>query len=335
MILISKSILNPRSSILGRPTSCHAVSPHPGERCHIPYIAGIKPIRYYSRVRFENISYPHFLALSLALHLALLALFWRAPFSAAPSLESISVSFLQDTNLQEARPAEAQKTRTAPPLPAQRSEKPQRAKQPTGARVVQKKPSPPSPPPAQTQTADPLPPPEPPAPIEQTARPVAVEPQPQIDQAVATRGPAQGEASIFRNDAPEKPITKGDLLPGRRDLIGSHRAIPLNTSDVRYASYTQTVKQWIESRWEYPDLAKQYGLQGRVVVEFTIRQNGHIELLSLVRSSGSKLLDEEAVRAIKAAVPFKPFPRSIQETSLRIIAGFIYSDQRLRVSDPQ
>jgi protein TonB len=139
--------------------------------------------------------------------------------------------------------------------------------------------------------------------------------------------------AILKNDQQrEKPITKSDLLPGRRDLLPSQRPIPLNTSDVRYAPYTQHVKQWIESRWEYPDLAKHYGLQGRVVVEFTILQNGQIEFLALVRSSGSKLLDEEAVRAIRAAVPFRPFPRSIQQTSLRIIAGFVYSDQRLLVS---
>ncbi len=146
------------------------------------------------------------------------------------------------------------------------------------------------------------------------------------------RNPEQAQASIFTNDAPERTISKRDLLPEKRDLVANHRAIPLNTSDVRYASYTQMVRQWIESRWQYPDLAKHYGLQGRVVVEFTIRQNGHVEFLELVRSSGSKLLDDEAVRAIKAAVPFRPFPRTIQESSLRIIAGFIYSDQRLRVS---
>jgi protein TonB len=271
------------------------------------------------------------LALSLALHLALLALFAPKPFSAAPVLDPISVSFLQDANLQDAKPAAAQKTRTAPPLAAARRRDSQRSKA-QGAPVVQKQP--PAPPPRQPQPqVDPSPSPEPPLPDNQTARPVPLEPQPQLEPAIATRGSALREASILKNDAPAGPITKSDLLPGRRDLIGNHRAIPLNTSDVRYASYTQTVKQWIESRWVYPDLAKQYGLQGRVVVEFTIRQNGHVEFLSLVRSSGSKLLDEEAVRAIKAAVPFKPFPRSIQETSLRIIAGFIYSDQRLHVSD--
>jgi periplasmic protein TonB len=271
------------------------------------------------------------LALSLALHLALLPLFAPKPFSAAPFLDPISVSFLQDANLQDAKPAAAQKTRTAPPVAAARRRDSQRAKA-QGAPVIQKKPPAPSPRQPQPQAVEPSPPPEPPLPDDQTARPVPLEPQPQLEPPIASRGSAPSEASILNNDAPAGPVTKSDLLPGRRDLIGK-RAIPLNTSDVRYASYTQTVKQWIESRWEYPDLAKQYGLQGRVVVEFTIRQNGHVEFLSLIRSSGSKLLDEEAVRAIKAAVPFKPFPRSIQETSLRIIAGFIYSDQRLHVSD--
>lgn len=287
----------------------------------------MRPIRYYSRVRLENISYPYFLALSLALHLALVPLFWRKPFSAAPVFEPISVSFLPG----ESSPVERQKIHTAPPLPAQRRREPARAKPLKRATGVEKKPAP-RPPQPQPQTLDLPMPPELTPRIEQALRPAAVEPPSQANQAIATRAPIQGEASIFKNDNREKPITKGDLLPGRRDLVANHRAIPLNTSDVRYATYTQTVKQWIEARWEYPDLAKHYGLQGRVVVEFTILQNGHIEFLALVRSSGSKLLDEEAVRAIKAAVPFKPFPRSIQESRLRIIAGFVYSDQRLLVS---
>jgi protein TonB len=279
-------------------------------------------------VRLENPSYTYFLALSLALHSALLPLFWRKPFSAAPVFEPIAVSFLP-----EVKPLEAPKARSGPPLPSPRRGELARAKQlkRTAPASEQKFASPALPAPRQSHDT-PLPPPASAPPVEQKARPAAVEPPAQSDPADASPGAPAAEASIFKNDGAERSITRGDLLPGRRDLIGSHRPIPLNTSDARYAPYTQTVKQWIEARWEYPDLAKHYGLQGRVVVEFTILQNGQIELLALVHSSGSKLLDEEAVRAIKAAVPFKPFPRSIQETSLRIIAGFVYSDQRLRVS---
>jgi protein TonB len=278
-------------------------------------------------VRFENISYPCFLALSLALHLALLPVLWRKPFPAVPVFEPISVSFLP-----EAKPIESQKTESTAPPPSRRREPVARAKQLKRAPAAIRKPAPPPQPEPQTTAAPSLP--ELPLRMEKAAQPPVIEAQSEVDQASAMRSSEQAEASIFK-DVPDKPITKNDLLPRRRDLIAHHRAIPLNTSDVRYRSYTQMVKQWIESRWEYPDLAKHYGLQGRVVVEFTILQNGHVEFLALVRSSGSKLLDEEAVRAIKAAMPFKPFPRSISESSLRIIAGFIYSDQRLRVSDTQ
>jgi protein TonB len=275
------------------------------------------------RVRLENISYPCFFSLSLALHLALVPLLWRKPFSAAPMMERISVSFFED-----ARRVEPRQKRSAPPPRTSRRPAQARAKQIKRAANVEKKPAPP-----QSEVVE-APRPTAPAPPDDP-KPLLTEPPAPINQASSTSAPAQSEASIFKEERREKPITKSDLLPGRREIIANHRAIPLNTSDVRYAPYTQTVKQWIEARWEYPDLAKHYGLQGRVVVEFTILKDGHIELLALVRSSGSKLLDEEAVRAIKAAVPFKPFPRSIRESSLRIIAGFIYSDQRLRMTDSQ
>jgi protein TonB len=291
--------------------------------------AGIILIRYYIRVRIGNISYPYFFSVSLALHLALVPLVGRKPFSASPAFDPIAVSFLP-----EVKPIEREKKLTAPPLRPQRRLGRSQARQLKPAAPLEKRLAPPAPQPAPRKVE--LPPPaEPTQRADPTVRPAAVEPPEAIEQASATPAPVPGEAAIFKDNKPERPITKSDLLPRRRDLIANHRAIPLNTADVRYAPYTQSVKQWIEARWEYPDLAKHYGLQGRVVVEFTILQNGYIEFVALVRSSGSKLLDEEAVRAIKAAVPFKPFPRSIQEPSLRIIAGFIYSDQRLRMTDTQ
>jgi protein TonB len=94
------------------------------------------------------------------------------------------------------------------------------------------------------------------------------------------------------------------------------------------APFTKIIERWIEAEWEYPELAKYHGLQGKVTVEFTVLQSGQVDLLSVVRSSGSNLLDEEAVRAIKAAAPFPPIPRSIAANRLRIIAGFTYLNNR-------
>ncbi|MGH7886702.1 MAG: energy transducer TonB, partial [Candidatus Binatia bacterium] len=88
-------------------------------------------------------------------------------------------------------------------------------------------------------------------------------------------------------------------------------------------------KQNIEQQWEYPDVALRYGLQGRLSLEFTIGGSGQLEQLRMIRSSGSQVLDEEALRAIKAAAPFPPIPSWIKPIPLSISASMEYHDNRV------
>ena len=94
-------------------------------------------------------------------------------------------------------------------------------------------------------------------------------------------------------------------------------------------TYFNKVKQLIESQWEYPELALRYGLQGTLALEFMIGSSGQLERLRLIRSSGSQVLDEEALRAIKAAAPFPPIPPWIKPNPLLISASMEYHDNRL------
>jgi len=50
----------------------------------------------------------------------------------------------------------------------------------------------------------------------------------------------------------------------------------------------------------------------------------------LLRSSGYSVLDEEAMRAVKAAAPFHPIPSWIGKARLDIVASFEYHDNRVR-----
>jgi protein TonB len=276
-------------------------------------------------VRVDNISFAGFFLLSVALHLAVLPLAWRKPNRVKQLFEPISVSFLP-----AAKPAVAEKTRIAPPLPSHSQRAPAKAKPITRPPAAQKNPPPARPqleirdlplPPQLAARADPA--------LSAPERPAVAEARPQNNQLAVKRGPAQGEASIFQKDSAAKTAGKEQLLPGLRDLTSYNRPIPLDTQDPVLAPFTKIIERWIEARWEYPDLAKHYGQQGKVTVEFTVLQNGEIDLLSVVRSSGYNLLDEEAVRAIKAASPFPPIPRSIAANRLRIIAGFTYVNNRI------
>jgi len=123
-----------------------------------------------------------------------------------------------------------------------------------------------------------------------------------------------------------------DLLPSANYSTSNARAnapISLNTKDPTYVNYFTKIKQSIEIQWEYPEMALRYGLQGRLALEFTIGATGQLEYLRVVRSSGSELLDQEAVRAIRAAAPFPPIPTWIKPIPLSISAAMEYHDNRL------
>jgi protein TonB len=129
----------------------------------------------------------------------------------------------------------------------------------------------------------------------------------------------------------ELPTVK-DLLPPLTWSSSNSRAsapVSLNTRDPIFVSYFNKIRQSIESEWEYPELALRYGLQGKLSLEFTIANDGQLAQLRLVRSSGSQLLDEEAIRAIKAAAPFPPIPPWIKPNPLPISASMEYHDNRL------
>ena len=142
-----------------------------------------------------------------------------------------------------------------------------------------------------------------------------------------------------REKLPEETVVAERQLPSLKELLpsatwssSSARAdipISLNTNDPVYVTYFTKVKQLIESQWEYPEIALRYGLQGRLALQFMIGGNGQLEQLRLIRSSGSQVLDEEAVRAIKAAAPFPPIPPWIKPNPLLISASMEYHDNRV------
>jgi TonB family protein len=151
----------------------------------------------------------------------------------------------------------------------------------------------------------------------------------------ATPSPAPHREPIIEEQtviAERQLPTVRELLPPLTWSSSNPRAgspVSLNTNDPVFVSYFNKIKQSIESQWEYPEIALRYGLQGKLSLQFTIAKNGQLEQLRLTRSSGSQLLDEEALRAIKAAAPFPPIPPWIKANPLPIVASMEYHDNRL------
>lgn len=84
-------------------------------------------------------------------------------------------------------------------------------------------------------------------------------------------------------------------------------------------NFLDLVSQRIKKTKRYPALALDAGIEGRVVVRFTILKDGTLDQdLQMVKSSGTEILDNAALAAIKAAAPFPAIPPSLGRDKLRI-----------------
>ncbi len=108
---------------------------------------------------------------------------------------------------------------------------------------------------------------------------------------------------------------------------GDDEVISLDTTETKYASYFARIKHQIQRVWDYPEEAARRGISGELTLRFQIQRDGDLMDVRLVEGSGSELLDFAAIRAIKNAAPFYPFPVTIEKNKISILATFIYSPQ--------
>lgn len=80
------------------------------------------------------------------------------------------------------------------------------------------------------------------------------------------------------------------------------------------AAYRARVRQAVDAQKVYPRLARRMGEEGRVVLAFTLEADGRLASVRVVESSGSELLDEAALEAVREAAPFPSFPAGITRT---------------------
>jgi TonB family protein len=67
----------------------------------------------------------------------------------------------------------------------------------------------------------------------------------------------------------------------------------------------QNFSKWVNQRLVYPEIAKENGVQGRVVLEFTVEKDGRITNVKVLRGVDPSL-DREAVRVVSSSPRWKP-----------------------------
>jgi len=91
--------------------------------------------------------------------------------------------------------------------------------------------------------------------------------------------------------------------------------ISARTKEVKYASYMRDWVSKVERVGElnYPDAARREKLSGKLIVQVALYPDGSVREITIRKPSGHKILDDAAVRIVKLAAPFAPFPEDIRK----------------------
>jgi periplasmic protein TonB len=87
---------------------------------------------------------------------------------------------------------------------------------------------------------------------------------------------------------------------------------------------TELVRR-LEQYKRYPSDAQSRGVEGVVMLSFSVDRNGRVLAHDIVRSSGHPELDKEVVSMIERAQPLPPFPPSMPEDKLNLTVPIRFS----------
>jgi len=153
-----------------------------------------------------------------------------------------------------------------------------------------------SPVPQQQQSAAPVPPPQ------AQARPTPLEPTPDAAQTARE----QRDAEMARLAA------EVHLRSAQYAKRPNRKFVSASTREYVYANY---LRAWVDraeqvGNLNYPDEARQRRLGGQVVISVGVRRDGSVESSRILKTSGTPLLDEAALRVIQLAQPFPALPKT-------------------------
>jgi protein TonB len=113
---------------------------------------------------------------------------------------------------------------------------------------------------------------------------------------------ARLEAEIAKN------VSLYEKMP-KRKFLGAR------TEEYRYARYEDDFRAKVEriGTMNYPEAARQKKLYGKLRLTVSIRSDGSVEKVEIEQSSGQRLLDASAIRIVRLAAPYAPFPPDIRK----------------------
>jgi protein TonB len=130
---------------------------------------------------------------------------------------------------------------------------------------------------------------------------------------------ATAAAPALSKGGVESPVVRA--VPDATEKPGSGR-------DPARARYLAMLKEMIEKNKDYPVMARRGRVEGTSIIRFVLARSGRMKKAVILRSSGSGLLDNAALRSVREVGGFPPLPPEIdgQEIPFDVPITFRLSD---------
>ena len=99
-----------------------------------------------------------------------------------------------------------------------------------------------------------------------------------------------------------------DYVEDVEEEVVEEEAIPFQLVEVKpsfQGGDANTFSAWVNQHLEYPEIARENGVQGRVMLQFTVNPDGSVSNVVVVRGVDPSL-DQEAVRVIQSSPKWTP-----------------------------
>ncbi|EBA01466.1 TonB family protein [Marinobacter sp. ELB17] len=114
------------------------------------------------------------------------------------------------------------------------------------------------------------------------------------------------------------------------------RVLRVTAASTLRSSNAWYVQNWVSKvtrvgNMNYPAEARNSGLYGDLRLLVTLRKDGSLKEVLVVQSSGSTLLDDAAIRIVRLAAPYPPFPKEMSRNvdELEIIRTWSFQQRGL------
>ncbi len=109
-----------------------------------------------------------------------------------------------------------------------------------------------------------------------------------------------------------------------REDIERGDTVWMDTEQDLLISFMRRFRDNIYGVWNYPSSAVKRQQEGTCLVRVTVDRQGNVTDVTLLESSGYKVLDNEVLRAVREGATYGPLPRAYPNEDLKIMAFFQY-----------